>query len=342
MQSSIELAIIVDTNVFTPSKNKTRDLSKLPLDQYYKILKTLELNDLKYEIDILFPEIVLLELISHHKNRMYDDLEQLAKINIEFANFENIQIEGYGDFDVENYCEELKENYFKELKIINIPSPKDKLFESILGMSLDKKPPFINGKSDKGFKDSIIFLSLLRFAETKIYDKYLLFTDDKGFNENKKKLESQFQNHVKQFRKFDNYDKLEIIKGKNIMKYIDEEFKLFKDLREYISHDFFTILAEQYENAMTIEIKRTDYDIDECELNEDDTTIHQLDENEFEVEFFIHVYIVCSDYYVDFGSWHDSIETKNIIQSEGYLFRKDNNDKWSYELNWRTYDVDFY
>ncbi|WP_407421248.1 PIN domain-containing protein [Methanobrevibacter sp.] len=341
MQSSIELAIIVDTNVFTPSKNKTRDLSKLPLDEYYKILKTLELNDLKYEIDILFPEIVLLELISHHKTRMYDDLKQLAKFNREFANFENIQIEGYSDFDVENYCEELKEKYFKELKIINIPSQKDKLFESILGMSLYKMPPFINGKSDKGFKDSILFLSILKFAETKIYDKYLLFSKDNGFIENKKKLESQFQNHVKQFRKFDNYDKLEIIKGKNIMKYIDEEFKLFKDLREYISHHFFNILDEQYENAMNIEINKMDYDIDECELNEDDTTIHQLDENEFEVEFFIHVYIVCSDYYVDFGGWHDSIETKNIIQSEGYLFRKDN-DKWSYELNWRTYDVDFY
>jgi len=341
MQSSIGLAIIVDTNVFTPSKNKTRDLSELPLDQYYKILKTLELNDLKYEIDILFPEIVLLELISHHKNRMYNDLEQLMKINKEFTNFENIQIEGYGDFDVEKYCEELKEKYFKELKIINIPSQKDKLFESILGMSLDKKPPFINGKSDKGFKDSILFLSLLKFAETKIYDKYLLFTDDKGFNKNKKKLESQFKNHVKQFRKFDNYDKLEIIEDKNIMKYIDEEFKLFKDLREYISYDFFKILAEQYENAMNIEIKRTWYDIDECELNEDDTTIHQLDENEFEVEFYIDVYVI-NNYHEDFDDCY-IYDTKNkiIIQSESYLFRKDNNG-WIYEFNSRTYCVDFY
>ena len=341
MQSSITLAIIVDTNVFTPSKNKTRDLSKLPLDEYYKILKTLELNDLKYEIDILFPEVVLLELFSHHKKKLSNEIKELKKINRELINFENIQIEGFDDLDVNYYCEELKNKYFNELKIINIPAHKGELFENILDMSLNKKAPFIEGKSDKGFKDSILFLSLLKFAENHRYDKYVLFTKDKGFTENKE-LPSQFYNHVKQFRKFDSYNKLEIINDKNIMKYIDEEFELFKDLRDYISKEFFSVLYEKYEDAVNITIQLTTYDVNECELIEDDTTIHQLGENEFEVEFFIHVYFSSYNCPSVFDEWeYFDRETRIITQSESYIFRKDG-EKWSYELNSRVYEIDFY
>ena len=43
MQSDVKIAIIPDTNVFTYSKKRINDLSRLPLDEYYKILKTLEL-----------------------------------------------------------------------------------------------------------------------------------------------------------------------------------------------------------------------------------------------------------------------------------------------------------
>lgn len=52
----------------------------------------------------------------------------------------------------------------------------------------------------------------------------------------KKKLQIHFRDHINNFRKVSN--ELEIFKDKNIMKYIDEEFELFKDLKEYISRIF--------------------------------------------------------------------------------------------------------
>lgn len=326
MQSSIEIAIIVDTNVFTPSNNKTRDLSVLPLEEYYKILKTLKLNDLEYEIEIFFPEIVLLEMISHHEQKLIKELGQLKKINEELDNFEDISITGFINFNYENYCDELKKKYLKDLKIIKIPSNKSLLFDYILEMSLKKKPPFIDGKSDKGFKDSILFLSLLEFAESKIYDKYVLFSNDKGFINNKNKLKSQFSNHVNRFRKFEGYDKLEIINNQNIMNYIDEEFKLFRLLREYLENNFFNELSEKYENANYIELDIfKEYEICSSEILGSDVVIHQISDIEFEVEIFISVEFYLPKEYDEFDDLFEisnDRETDYATQHEIYIFEK--------------------
>ena len=344
MQSSIEIAIIVDTNVFTPSAKKTRDLSKLPLEEYYKILKTLKLNELNYEVDIFFPEIVLLEMISHHKQKLIKELKQLEKLNEEFDNIENIIINGYNDIDYDSYCEELKTKYFKDLKIIKIPQDKSALFENILEMSLEKKAPFLEGKSDKGFKDSILFISLLKFAESKVYDKYVLFSNDNGFINNQDKLKTYFSNYVKQYRRFEGYDKLEIEKDKKIMKYLDNELKLFKNLRQYLENTFFNELSNKYNYANYIEIGIEKFEISSCEIIEDDTTIHQISKTEFEVEIFISVEYYLPNEYDEFDDLFDIFnekETKTKTIYETHIFKNENME-WYSDLSSREYDIEFY
>lgn len=345
MYSTIKIAIIPDTNVFTYSKNKTNNLSKLPLEEYYKILKSLELNDLDIDVRIFFPEIVILELIHHLKLKLIKKCDNLEKLMIEFYDFEEITIEN-NDLDINAFCEELKNQYFDELNIIPIPSDGNYLFNEILKMSIDKKPPFIEGNSDKGFKDSILFLSLLKFAESNRYDKYVIFSSDNGFLGNEKELQNIFKNYLKKFYQHDVYNTLKIIKGKNINSYINDEFGLFKDLKEYLSMDFFNIINNHYSDAISININWNEYDIDSSELIKEDTCIHQLRENEFEVEIFIEVGYYC--YYDSFDRrfglnsfWEDEEYTiKYINQGESYIFTKEN-DEWTYELESRVYDVDF-
>lgn len=340
MQSDVKIAIIPDTNVFTYSKKRINDLSKLPLDEYYKILKTLELNDLTYEVSIFFPEIVLLELLHHLElklNKKYRDLENFKQ---EFKNFEEITIIN-NDLNIKKVCENLKNYYFEELNIIPIPSGGNLLFNKILDMSINKKPPFIEGSSDKGFKDAILFLSLLKFAEDNKYDKYVLFSSDNGFSNNINELQDEFKNHLTSFRKHDIYKDLLIIKNKNINSYISTEFKLFTDLKEYIANNFFKILEKKYEDACVISIDFNSYEIDSFEILEDDTDIHQYDNNEFEVEFFLDIRFYCPEEYSHrFRSIFDDEGTKTVNQSESYIFRKEN-DEWFYDLNSRVYDIDF-
>ena len=132
-----------------------------------------------------------------------------------------------------------------------------------------------------------------------------------------------------------------IIKNKNINSYINTEFKLFTDLKEYIANNFFKILEKKYEDACVISIDFNSYEIDSFEILEDDTDIHQYDNNEFEVEFFLDIWFYCpKEYSHRFSSIFDDYSTKTVNQSESYIFRKEN-DEWFYDLNSRVYDIDF-
>ena len=336
MHSDIKIAIIPDTNVFTYSEKRINDLSRLPLDEYYKILKTLELNDLTYEVNIFFPEIVLLELLHHFELKLTERCRDLEKFQTEFKNFEEIIITN-DNLDIKKFCEKLKKSYFEELNIISIPDDEKALFKEILDMSVHKKPPFVEGDSDKCFKDAILFLSLLKFAEENKYDKYVLFTKDKGFSNNSHELQNIFSNHLKNFNNHDVYNNLEIKKSKNINSYIDEEFKLFTDLKDYIPNNFFKIIESNYDYASLVTIEDIEYDIDSFELIKDDTTIHQLDENEYEVEFFFYLWVYCP---TDNFNVFDRFKTKTIIHSESYIFNKINGE-WLFDLSSRYYDIEF-
>lgn len=118
----------------------------------------------------------------------------------------------------------------------------------------------------------------------------MLFSNDNGFSKNIKELQDEFKNHLTSFRKQDIYNDLVIINNKNINSYINTEFKLFTDLKEYIANNFFKILEKKYEDACVISMDSNSYNVDTFEIIEDDTDIHQYDNNEFEVEFFIYIF----------------------------------------------------
>ena len=76
----------------------------------------------------------------------------------------------------------------------NIIKFDNKLFmEELLERSKYKKPPFNKSEhsSDKGFKDTLIFLSLKRYSE-EIGSDIFFITNDKGFINNKEELEQEF------------------------------------------------------------------------------------------------------------------------------------------------------
>lgn len=109
----------------------------------------------------------------------------------------------------------------------------------------------------------------------------MLFSNDNGFSNNIIELQDEFKNHLTSFRKCDIYNDLVIIKNKNINSYINTEFKLFTDLKEYIANNFFRILEKKYEEASVINMDINSYEIDSFEILEEDTDIHQYGNNEF-------------------------------------------------------------
>lgn len=337
MWSDKKIALIMDTNIYEKNEKAKFDFSTLPLERYYKIIKTIELNNLKDEVNIFFPEIVILELLAHHKNRLKENLSELDKLNSSFINFSSIEIKGMDKISIDETIEDLKEKYFNELNIIEIPKKND-LFNEILKMSLEKIPPF-EGNSDKGFKDAILFLSIVDYAKNNHFDKFVLFSKDKVFKNHEIDFKKRFNYEVHGKKGFiKNSKEFEINDSSNISEFIISEFELFNDLKNHIQSIFLSILENDYESKETIEINSNDYEISEFELIEDDIFIYQLEENQFEVEFYLYVY-----FYAENDDWFifDEDEKyiyKNVIQSESYIFEKID-DQWEYSLNSQSYYV---
>lgn len=94
----------------------------------------------------------------------------------------------------------VQENYNKLFGDNIIPFNKDvKMLEVILQRANDKKAPFSNveGASDKGFKDSLIWMSILQFFIEKGEGEVVFVTDDNGFTKNQQVLTAEFKTMTK-------------------------------------------------------------------------------------------------------------------------------------------------
>ena len=87
-------------------------------------------------------------------------------------------------------------NKYKKLfgkKIIPFKSDGN-MFSSMLMRSDEKLPPFISGKSDKGFKDTLLWLSVIEYFKNNKSEKEVVFvTDDNGFLNNISTLTEEFE-----------------------------------------------------------------------------------------------------------------------------------------------------
>lgn len=322
-----KIAIIFDTNIFRPGDKKVFDLTELNLNEYYKLKKTLELNELENNVELFFPEIVLLELIEHNKKHLNARINELENLKTIFKNFSEIKMDNM-KIDIDEYGDSLKEKYIKELNIIPTPKNKEKLFNEIFSMALHKDPPFLNeskNDSDKGFKDVIIFLSIVEFSENSDFNNYVLVSNDNGFNKNMLELKTKFKS------KFNNKNMLEIINKNELNNYLFNKFSLFKEFMENFYHDFEDEIDQKYEKNKYIIIDNEkniirDYTIDSTEIN-------QIEENKIEVNRLILIEINCRSDNCYFGNFEIT------IQKEKYIIIKEENDNWKIDLEKRTYTL---
>lgn len=86
------------------------------------------------------------------------------------------------------------------LTVIDIKEEKlGHILKEVLRRAIERRSPFIMGKNykDVGFKDVLIWESILNYGDYDNFDKVILFTGDAGFNENcieefKSKLHKEF------------------------------------------------------------------------------------------------------------------------------------------------------
>ena len=193
----MKIGIVVDSNVL----RKQADLlsSKDPLDnitfmsEYIEDYKKSNIKD-KHHLKIFLPEIVIEELIEQKRDAFEKEYNKII---------ESLKNIGYGiDYSVpinknDATLDDIKVKYSTDYSILHVDK-SEKTFEKLISCALTKKPPFdksVSGqKTDAGFKDALIWESILSSDEIDEMDELYFFTGDKVFTEesNKKYLEKEF------------------------------------------------------------------------------------------------------------------------------------------------------
>lgn len=153
-------------------------------------------TNLSEEFTVYVTQVSIDERISQKYLKLKDKYEKLLTLIDEYRGIADISVSTPFDTRFEREKEVTQNSYiylFGE-HIISY-SPKEATFLNILDRVLKKVPPFlsVDGASDKGFKDSLIWISLLEFFKCSGEENVVFITNDNGFRKNTDALCQEFK-----------------------------------------------------------------------------------------------------------------------------------------------------
>lgn len=209
--------IIFDTNLLR--KRNIEDFSKFSFSREFEsFIDFLGTNDIIDNYKVCFSKITLEELKKQIIDLYNNEVLNFKKSYDKLRNIHNIKFE---QEDI-NFPEILNKNIndymtAKEFIIFDMP---EKIFNNIIDRAINKKKPFVGekGESDKGFKDAILWESLLEHAKDKGVNNFYFIT--KNSNDFPKDiLEREFyQLTSKNIKIFNNIEEVQrvILREQNI------------------------------------------------------------------------------------------------------------------------------
>jgi len=250
--------VILDTtNLFT-SEFKVVDLNKLVID-----FKMFVDEYGKNKILVYIPEIVRDERIEQnsrkfqkHKERIIESYKKIAESGLKL-NLTKLELFNYKKEIKDKLNKTIKE---KGLKLIKAPKVDSKV---LFKRFFECKKPFIDTTTEKGFKDTYIWLSVINFSKNRTQDKIIFITqNDNDFTGHlKKEFKKLFGTEIEIFYNFE-----------SAKEYIDTEFKLDLQLKKQyctieriVSENIGKIMFELNENKKMLDSMclayMTSYDI---------------------------------------------------------------------------------
>lgn len=187
-EEGMEASIFIDTNVL--HMNKITNFTELQfIDKIALIIEEIKINKFEDRITIALPKIVVNELIQQQKSRYIQKIDSIKELK--FPLFQVTKQENYEESLMtllNKYIHQIGDKNVN-INIINYPSTES--FYEIIDRSIHKRPPFlgVDKQSDKGFKDVVLWESLLEYKKLHINKKIILLTHDAIFGQKELKDE---------------------------------------------------------------------------------------------------------------------------------------------------------
>ena len=216
------ISVLIDSNIlFSKEVNNFNEMYFF--ENIISILEEIEVRDWYEKVQIIIPNIVVQELFIQFKDKYKSKLDSLKSFE-----FPHVVIDK--KFDDNKHLETLYKNGIinittKNAKCTILPHPQSGCLDSIISRAINKTDPF-EGKtreSDKGFKDVIIWESLLEYKNNNRVDTILLYCNDNKLSSKDlvKEFLDKFEDDIYVVKKEgDNpatqlYEKLSVLIGDN-------------------------------------------------------------------------------------------------------------------------------
>lgn len=176
--------IIFDSNILY--QRMYEDYSKFTLQQTFNEVRgKIERHDVESQFEVLVPEITINELFQQQLESFEDNIKNLRSAYLGCEQIYEIEFQIKEDFNYRIFLETVKELYITQNGVKILATCSESRFNSIVNRALNKHAPFeggTKGNSDKGFKDAVIWESILEFA-MKNEGEFIFLTNDKRFKD---------------------------------------------------------------------------------------------------------------------------------------------------------------
>lgn len=248
-------------------------------------------NHLNEHVHLAIPSWAIEEL-KDQKNRQYlEDVEKYKEVTerlFGLPSFQKIPLP-QEEFDCRAYIQEKAEEFLatKQLKKLDI---KDEFASSVLKSMMSrvlkeekfKKPFATSGKyyKDAGFKDNIVWESLMHYEEVKDYDKVVFITKDGDYSNCDKEFRKKWNKHFA-IEKDENSVIVEILKDYEL--YIKE-----RALYDYTHTEYFLdYLNDELKQKSEIVTETGTGKIENFKIQEPSVDIERMPPSEEEDEYIL-------------------------------------------------------
>lgn len=191
--------ILFDTNILYTSGDKGYDFSAFKLSSRFEnIVDKIEVLNYSDDVRILLPQVVFEELKKQQIDEYENKYKELKTLVNQFKSLPNVTLD-LKDINYEEYLSKQKNFFIEKLenyqvKVETLGHPSNDRFHNLIHRAYTKKAPFegVDKKSDKGFKDALLWEAILEFAEQNNEDEFILYSCDKKFEEVTSEFEELF------------------------------------------------------------------------------------------------------------------------------------------------------
>ncbi|MEN5432831.1 PIN domain-containing protein [Sphingobacterium faecium] len=287
----LKTLIVFDTNALRSTEAGQVAYSFFAFGKPFQLIEDyINTNNLQKHIHLAIPSWAIEEL-KDQKNRQYlEDVEKYKEVTERLSGLPNFQkkILIEEEFDCRAFIEEKVEEFLetKQLKKLEI---KEELASTILKSMMSrvlkeeklKKPFAHSGKyKDAGFKDNIVWESLMHYDDVEVYDKFIFVTKDTDYGSCQNEFREKWNKHIITL-KDENLVKTEILKDYEL--YINERVMYDYTHTEY----FLDYLSDELKQKSEIVIETGTGKIENFKIQEPSAKIERMPPVEEEDEYIL-------------------------------------------------------